>query len=66
MLHQRFSQGLVVAGTSAGAAMIPDVMIAFGEGETNPRMDVVKLERGMGFLPGVAINILPSGDVWHG
>ena len=56
VLHQRFSQGLVVAGTSAGAAMIPDVMIANGEGETNPRMDVVKLERGMGFLPGVALN----------
>lgn len=56
MLHKRFSNGLVIAGTSAGAAMMPDIMIVDGEAKTNPRMEVVNLEPGMGFLPGVVID----------
>ena len=56
MLHQRYVQGLVIAGTSAGAAMMPEMMIVEGEGETNPRMEVAKMDRGMGFLPGVVID----------
>ncbi|MBD2465147.1 cyanophycinase [Oscillatoria sp. FACHB-1407] len=56
ILHTRFAEGLVIAGTSAGAAMMPDMMIVEGEGETNPRMEVVTMDRGMGFLPGVVID----------
>lgn len=56
LLHERFSQGIVVAGTSAGAAMMPDMMIVEGEAETSPRPDVVNMDRGMGFLPGVVID----------
>ncbi len=56
MLHKRFAEGIVVAGTSAGAAMMPDMMIVEGESETNPRMEVVRMDRGMGFLPGVVID----------
>ncbi len=55
-LHKRFAEGIVVGGTSAGAAMMPDVMIVEGESETNPRMEVVRMDRGMG--------ILPNGDAW--
>lgn len=55
-LHERLSQGLVIAGTSAGAAMMPDMMIAEGESETSPRMDVVRMDEGMGFFHGVAID----------
>ncbi len=55
-LHKRFSEGIVIAGTSAGAAMMPDMMIVEGESETNPRMEVVNMDRGMGFLPGVIID----------
>lgn len=55
-LHQRFADGGVVAGTSAGAAMMPDVMIVEGEAETNPRMEVARMDRGMGFLPGVVVD----------
>ncbi|MDX2217388.1 MAG: cyanophycinase [Oculatellaceae cyanobacterium bins.114] len=55
-LHERFQQGIVIAGTSAGAAMMPDVMIVEGESETNPRMEVVTMGPGMGFLPGVVID----------
>ncbi len=56
LLHQKFVRGLVIAGTSAGAAMMPDIMIVEGEGETNPRLDTVTLEPGMGFLSQVAID----------
>ena len=55
-IHQRFSEGAVVGGTSAGAAIMPDIMIIEGESETNPRVDVVAIGPGMGFLPGVAID----------
>lgn len=56
LLHRRFSEGIIVAGTSAGAAMMPDMMIVEGESETNPRMEVVQMGQGMGFLPGVVID----------
>ncbi|NEQ22422.1 MAG: cyanophycinase, partial [Microcoleus sp. SIO2G3] len=54
-LHRRFSEGIVIGGTSAGAAMMPDMMIVEGDGETNPRVEIVKMEPGMAFLPGVVI-----------
>jgi cyanophycinase len=55
-LHKRFAEGVVIAGTSAGAAMMPDMMIVEGEAETNPRLEVARMDRGMGFLPGVVID----------
>jgi cyanophycinase len=55
-LHRRFSEGIVIGGTSAGAAMMPDMMIVEGDGETNPRVEIVKMEPGMAFLPGVVID----------
>jgi cyanophycinase len=55
-IHQRYAEGAVVAGTSAGAAMMPDVMIVEGESETNPRADVVEMGPGMGFLPGIVVD----------
>jgi cyanophycinase len=57
LLHERYRQdGLVVGGTSAGAAMMPDMMIAEGEPQTNARVEVVEMEEGMAFLPGVVID----------
>ncbi|MEG4246337.1 cyanophycinase [Microcoleus sp. MON2_D6] len=55
-MHKRFSEGIIIGGTSAGAAMMPDVMIIEGDSETNPRVDVVAMGPGMGFLPGVVID----------
>ncbi len=55
-LHKRFAEGVVIAGTSAGAAMMPDMMIVEGEAGTNPRPEVARMDRGMGFLPGVVID----------
>jgi cyanophycinase len=36
--------------------MMPEVMIVEGDSETNPRIEVVDMEPGMAFLPGVAID----------
>ena len=55
-IHRRYQEGIVVGGTSAGAAMMPDVMIVEGQSETNPRLEVVEMGPGMGFLPGVVID----------
>jgi cyanophycinase len=55
-IHQRFSEGIVIGGTSAGAAIMPDVMIIEGDSETNPRMEIVDLGPGLAFLPGVVID----------
>ena len=55
-LHKRYGEGAVIAGTSAGAAVMPDTMILEGESDTNPRMDVVKMGPGLGFLPNVVVD----------
>ncbi|WP_009633963.1 cyanophycinase [Synechocystis sp. PCC 7509] len=55
-IHKRYQEGIIVAGTSAGAAMMPDVMIVDGDSETNPRVNVVEMAPGMGFLPGIVID----------
>ncbi len=56
LLHQRFAEGLVIAGTSAGAAMMPDMMIVEGDAGTNPKINTVETGPGMGFLPNIAID----------
>ncbi|RAM49523.1 MAG: cyanophycinase [Hapalosiphonaceae cyanobacterium JJU2] len=55
-IHKRFSEGIVVGGTSAGAAVMPDVMIVEGDSETNPRIEIVDMGPGLAFLPGVVID----------
>lgn len=55
-IHKRLSEGATVGGTSAGAAVMPDIMIVEGDSETNPRMEIVDMGPGMGFMPGVVID----------
>lgn len=56
VIHKRFSEGLIVGGTSAGAAVMPDMMIVEGDSQTHPRIEVVEMGPGMGFLPGVVVD----------
>jgi cyanophycinase len=56
LLHQRNREGMVVGGTSAGAAIMPDLMIIEGDSETNARMDAIEMGPGMGFLHSVVID----------
>ena len=55
-LHRKFGQGLVIAGTSAGAAMMSSIMIRGGS-DTMPSKSAVSLGSGLGFLPGVVIDM---------
>jgi cyanophycinase len=55
-IRKRYDEGIVVGGTSAGAAIMPDKMIVDGDSETSPRADVVQMGEGMGFLPHVIID----------
>ncbi len=55
-IHKRLSEGAVIAGTSAGAAVMPDKMIMEGDSQTNPRMEIVEMGPGLSFLPGVVID----------
>ncbi|MBV9010954.1 MAG: cyanophycinase [Pseudonocardiales bacterium] len=59
-LHQKLQRGLVIAGTSAGAAMMSSTMILgdiLGDSDTMPATSIVSLGPGLGFLPGVVIDM---------
>ncbi|MDB5083621.1 MAG: cyanophycinase [Bacilli bacterium] len=56
VLSERFQQGLILAGTSAGASMMSSSMIVTGQQETNPRLGMLEMGPGMEFLPGVVID----------
>lgn len=56
LIHKRYAEGIVVGGTSAGAAVMPEMMIVEGDSETHPRLEVAEMGPGMAFLPGVAID----------
>jgi cyanophycinase len=55
-LHRRREEGLIIAGTSAGAAMMSSVMIVGSAPTMTLRAGVVELGSGLGFLPGVLID----------
>jgi cyanophycinase len=51
--HRR---GAVVGGTSAGASILAEHMIAFGAGGSTPKQRMSQLSVGLGLLPGVIID----------
>ena len=51
--HQR---GVVVAGTSAGASILADYMIAFGSGGSTPKQRMSQLSAGLGLVEDVVID----------
>lgn len=50
------SRGGVVAGTSAGASVLSEVMLAAGPGRESPDLDDVDLREGLGLLPGAVVD----------
>jgi len=56
VLHRRHEQGLVLGGTSAGAAMMSSTMIVDGLSEPTPRVGNVKIGPGMEFMRGTIID----------
>ncbi|NJN02285.1 MAG: cyanophycinase [Leptolyngbyaceae cyanobacterium SL_1_1] len=56
LLHKRHREGVVIGGTSAGAAIMPEVMIAEGDSTTHPYLNAVEMSQGMGFLTQVLVD----------
>jgi len=55
-LHQRHREGLVLAGTSAGAAMMSPIMITEEPSPANPAVKIVEKSPGLGFAPDIVID----------
>jgi cyanophycinase len=55
-IHKRHTEGIVVGGTSAGAAIMPEKMIVKGDSEISPRSDAVTLGPGLGFVKNVVLD----------
>jgi len=53
---ERFGQGAVIAGTSAGASAMSSHMIAFGASGATPKHRMAAIAAGLGVLPGVIID----------
>lgn len=50
------ARGAVIGGTSAGASVLAEHMIAFGSGGTTPKQRMSQLAAGLGLVPGVVID----------
>ncbi|HWJ54460.1 MAG TPA: cyanophycinase [Propionibacteriaceae bacterium] len=55
-IHEAHQRGAVVGGTSAGASILAEHMIAFGPGGATPRQRMSQLSAGLGLLRGVIID----------
>jgi cyanophycinase len=66
IIKTRFGKGLVLGGTSAGAAMMSNSMMLGGESETNPRFGSVEIGPGMDFIMGTLIDTHFSQRGRHG
>jgi cyanophycinase len=55
-LHNRYDDGLVIAGTSAGASMMSSLMIIEGAAAETATVGQTKLGAGLDFLPGVIVD----------
>jgi cyanophycinase len=65
-IHERHAKGLVIGGTSAGAAMMSNSMIIGGGSEENPRVEAVRIGPGMDLLVGAMIDTHFSQRGRHG
>ncbi len=55
-IHAAHRRGVVVGGTSAGASILADHMIAFGSGGSTPKQRMSQLSAGLGLLTGVVVD----------
>jgi cyanophycinase len=55
-IKRRHQAGMVVAGTSAGAALLSEHMIALGESGATPRRRLVHMAKGLGLAPHLVID----------
>jgi cyanophycinase len=55
-IAEAYERGAVVGGTSAGASILSEHMIAFGSGGATPRQRMSQLSAGLGLLHGAVID----------
>jgi cyanophycinase len=55
-IKRRHQEGMVVAGTSAGASLLAEHMIALGDSGATPRRRLVHLAKGLGLAPDLVID----------
>jgi cyanophycinase len=55
-IRRRHAAGMVVAGTSAGAAILSEHMISMGDSGTTPRRRLVQMAKGLGLAPDLVID----------
>jgi cyanophycinase len=56
ILQQRYLDGITIAGTSAGAAAMPETMLVGGSGNESNRISGLEMAPGLAFISGVAID----------
>jgi len=56
LIHEAYFEGKVIAGTSAGASMMSEIMVVEGKDEEAPSKCTIKMAPGMGLLEGVIID----------
>lgn len=55
-IHRAYHRGAVIAGTSAGASIMSQLMISLGDGGVTPRQRSSQLSAGLGLLPGFVVD----------
>ncbi|MBE7434166.1 MAG: cyanophycinase [Anaerolineales bacterium] len=48
-LHNAYKRGAIISGTSAGAAILSNVMLSYGNGGATPRERIAQFSQGFGF-----------------
>lgn len=66
VLRERYEEGVLIAGTSAGAAMMSTSMIISGASDAAPRMGAVEIAPGMDLIDGTIIDTHFSQRGRHG
>jgi len=55
-VHAAYDRGALVGGTSAGASIVSEHMVAFGSEGDTPRQGMTQTSAGLGLLPGVVVD----------
>ncbi|MDQ3801045.1 MAG: cyanophycinase, partial [Acidobacteriota bacterium] len=66
LIHERVTEGFIIAGTSAGAMMMSNSMITSGRNDTAPRMGCIGIAPGMDLVSGTIIDTHFSQRGRHG
>jgi cyanophycinase len=55
-MAERYRRGLTIAGTSAGAAAMPETMLIAGPGDETPELTSLGMAPGLGLLPNTVVD----------